>query len=385
MNYLKIFGFILLSLAIFCSCQEDASNQDTRPEKELYFEDYESPDNKWGYIDTAGNIVIEKKYDDLRPFNDGLAIANYQGQWGFINKQGEAVIPHQYRAAFPFKDGIARIQNFDKQYGFIDLKGKMILPDTFDLIFDFNSERARAKKGENYGYIDPQGQWVIQPFYKKCGNFDQGYARVYQFGKAGLIDQSGAYAIPLEDGYDKIYKNVDGIYRLKKDKNYQFVSVKDFSKKSPIYEKATDFQDGIAAVQKDGQWMLIDQNFKKLHAFNADDVKKGGESKWIVKKNKKYGVMNNQGQDLALAEYDMIFSYSDEYAPYQFSEYWGYLDSEGNAVMRPAYPLAWGFKNGYARIINRGRIGYINKNLELAFEKGFLDAHDFSEGLAHIQ
>ena len=158
--------YYILFLILLFACKDDAT--EPQSEEDAYFEDYEVPLNKWGYIDTTGVLVIDKKYDDLRPFKNGLARANYKGKWGFIDRRGFEVIPFKYRGTFPFKDGLARVQNFNKLYGFINKKGEMIIPDTMDLVFDFNSERARAKKGETYGYIDKTGRWIIESQFKKC-------------------------------------------------------------------------------------------------------------------------------------------------------------------------------------------------------------------------
>ncbi len=210
-----ILPFLILSF-LSTSCKSDNSDEG-KSEEELYFDDYKSPEALWGHIDTLGEIIIERRYDDLRPFNDGLAIANSKGKWGFISRDGKTVIPHRYRAAYPFKNGLARIQNFNKKYGFIDMEGNLVIPDTFNRVFDFDSGLARAQKGENYGFIDKNGNWVIEPRFKKCKNFENGFAIVYQYGKAALIDRSGKYIIRYSEGNDKILGILGEQVRLKKD------------------------------------------------------------------------------------------------------------------------------------------------------------------------
>ena len=158
----KIQLIIITSILFaFLSCKEDKNSVSIQEDK--YFEDYEAPANKWGFIDTTGQWAIDPIYDKLRSFDNGVAIANYHGKWGFINQNGDIVVDHLYRAAYPFSDGLARIQNFEKQYGFINRQGEMIIPDTFDLVFDFSNHLARAKKGLLYGFIDQQGNWKIEP------------------------------------------------------------------------------------------------------------------------------------------------------------------------------------------------------------------------------
>ena len=44
--------------------------------------------DKWGYIDTKGNIVIPAVYDDAYSFSQGLAAVKVNGKWGYIDTKG---------------------------------------------------------------------------------------------------------------------------------------------------------------------------------------------------------------------------------------------------------------------------------------------------------
>lgn len=47
--------------------------------------------NKWGFIDTKGEIVIPIKYDDVNCFNGGYASVYIDDEWIEINKYGEVL------------------------------------------------------------------------------------------------------------------------------------------------------------------------------------------------------------------------------------------------------------------------------------------------------
>ncbi len=376
--------YLCLFLFLF-SCKSDTIDSSQTGEEE-YFEDYVSPSNKWGYIDPSGNIVIEKKFDDLRPFKNGLARANLNGKWGFIDKTGSAIIAHEYRGTYPFKEDLARIQNFEKEYGFIDKSGKMIIPDTFDLVFDFNSGRARAKKDGIYGYIDTKGKWVIDAKFKKCSNFENGVARVYQYGKVGVINEEGQFEIPFEDGNEKMWASEGSYIRAKKNGKYRFYDLQTNKVVLDGLTNAIDFKDDLTAIQeKEGMWSIVDKEFNQLFEVSADKVKYAGNEKWIVIKEKKYSLYDMSGKLMTSEPYDMIYEFNDGYAPFEKYGKWGYLNEEGSVIKDPVLPLAWEFNEGFARVIHKGYIGYINKEMKLAFDEGFIDAHNFSEGLAHVQ
>ena len=60
--------------------------------------------NKYGYIDNTGKVVIEPIYDYTYPYvsANGLIAVEKDGNWGYINKKGEVIIPFQFYNANPF-------------------------------------------------------------------------------------------------------------------------------------------------------------------------------------------------------------------------------------------------------------------------------------------
>jgi hypothetical protein len=67
----------------------------------------------WGYIDTAGTLVIDPQYASAGAFSEGLAAAVTQvggeTRSGFIDKTGKWVIEPQFHAVFPFSEGLATV------------------------------------------------------------------------------------------------------------------------------------------------------------------------------------------------------------------------------------------------------------------------------------
>jgi hypothetical protein len=80
-----------------------------------------------GYINKKGKLTIPGEYENLYPFNEGLAAVRKNGKWGYINKKGKVVIPFVYFYAGSFEDGLAVVRKNDK-YGCINKKGKVVIP-----------------------------------------------------------------------------------------------------------------------------------------------------------------------------------------------------------------------------------------------------------------
>jgi hypothetical protein len=96
-------------------------------------------DNKFGFFDRTGKIIIDAQFDFALPFHEGLAAVcegckeethgEYHsvkgGTWGYINKQGALVIPSQFEEAGSFAKGRAAVTSKGKKV-FIDKKGTII-------------------------------------------------------------------------------------------------------------------------------------------------------------------------------------------------------------------------------------------------------------------
>ena len=90
------------------------------------------------------------QFDELYPFSEGMAAVKKDDKFGFINTKGELVIPCQYQYAGQFKGGLACVVKDEENnnISFIDATGKMLHTK-----FPFNS----------YYYLGTMGQTYIGP------------------------------------------------------------------------------------------------------------------------------------------------------------------------------------------------------------------------------
>jgi S-layer homology domain/WG containing repeat len=179
-------------------------------------------DDKYGFEERSGAIVIPIKFNYVNDFREGLALVGMLDKetfittWSFIDKTGNLVIPAVPAASVQsFSDGLARIEvtgsgSFSgRKYGFIDRSGQIVIEPIF-------SEAAAFSEGispvaiygglnSRYGYIDKAGQWVIHDLTSLGGSFSEGLAAVSRtgdhpdaggMGGYGYIDRGGKWVIP---------------------------------------------------------------------------------------------------------------------------------------------------------------------------------------------
>lgn len=71
-------------------------------------------DNRWGYINYRGDVVIKPQFAFAAAFHDGLARVKKDGLYGYINRQGELVIAAKYSYAEDFSNGQAKVEQAGK-------------------------------------------------------------------------------------------------------------------------------------------------------------------------------------------------------------------------------------------------------------------------------
>ena len=122
--------------------------------------------NKYGFIDSKGNVAIPAKYDLVYSFkNEKYTVVQNEGKQGCVDKKGNVITPLIYdKIQKSQPNGFAVVQLGNKQ-GCINTKGKLIIPCEYDKIYAFDdSYQAKVKKDGKTGKISLSGNvtWNIQ-------------------------------------------------------------------------------------------------------------------------------------------------------------------------------------------------------------------------------
>ena len=127
-------------------------------------------DNKWGFMDKQGKLVIAAVYRYVGDFSGGLATVSKEGGFGAINPTGDTVIDFRYLQLGDFKEGLANFSLTDEQkVGYINTKSETVITPTWDAALDFSEGLAAvgvaSKDKLKWGFIDHAGRVVIKPKY----------------------------------------------------------------------------------------------------------------------------------------------------------------------------------------------------------------------------
>ncbi len=378
---LTFFILIVTLLSTNISCKED--KKELKSEEDIFLEDHYSPDKKWGYVNTAGRLAIEDKFDDCRDFSEKRAAVNYKGKWGFIDKGGGFVVEPVYREAYGYKNGYALVRGFDDVWLLLDTKANTKMRITADRVFLPNDGILRYQKQGIYAYLTLEGDTLTPKKFLRASDFNNATAIVKETDQDQLLNTNGEF---VSEKYDKIYPLQGDVYRVKKEGKFAYLSSSGKLLNSKTYAQAFDYLDGHALVKLNKRYAVINATGKVLSNLDYELAEPAGEGIFRVFDGKHWGLVNVKGKLVADLEYEMFYNTAESHIAFSKIGLWGFMNLQGEIIREAKHPLVWDFKDGYARVIEARRgIGFIDTGGKMVIPPYFVDVRDFYENLARVQ
>ena len=146
----------------------------------------QNTDGLWGYIDSAGNYVVEPRFRDATD-SRGMAWLPYKtvrlAFGGYINTSGEYAIEAKYSQVSPngfMSNGLAAVYEAGTNLsGYIDESGEYAFPPLSDsTVSDFINGLAIVGPPGAVYYIDETGEQVYPETFNEAYHFSEGWAPV---------------------------------------------------------------------------------------------------------------------------------------------------------------------------------------------------------------
>ncbi|MES2554976.1 MAG: WG repeat-containing protein [Bacteroidota bacterium] len=154
-------------------------------------------DEKMGFINTSGKMVIAPQYYTVGEFIAGYTVVreSYENKtWKLIDKTGKTILEKQVdRMRVSGENLLCFGENLNE--GYMDFKGKVVVPANFDMVMGFFSDIAIAKKDSKedvFGIINRKGEWIVEPTYHGLWPAGKNMITVItESRELGYIDASG--------------------------------------------------------------------------------------------------------------------------------------------------------------------------------------------------
>ncbi|MDR2585482.1 MAG: TonB family protein [Prevotellaceae bacterium] len=242
----------------------------------------------------TGELAIEYKYHDVKPFSQGIAAVRWGEYWGYITSDGQQLVPCQYAVVESFKDGRAMVQ-YDRLRGFLDRTGTIVIQMVYNSASSYSNGLACVQKDRFWGFIDTLGKTAIKFQYDRAYSFSEGLACVQKNGRYGYIDPSGKEIIKLQ--FDKAFPFSEGFGCVQKKGLFGFVDHLGSEKIKFQYGYAGIFSNGLACVGINNKYGFIDSGGNLVIPMEFDFPSRFDQNGLaLMRKNGDQFYVNKQGE-----------------------------------------------------------------------------------------
>ena len=328
-----LFLLIIIGLLIYFFVKnKEKENRDYQIEQITdykYFVSKSQDSQKFGVIDTSGNVVIDEQYDDVQIPNPSKAV--------FICINGDSSKVFNSEA-----------QEIYTEFG--EISTLRLKNTSSDLIY----EKSVLKYEQNgkFGLIGIDGKKLTEPIYDSIDTlqYKEGELIVKQNDKYGIINQKGYILVDIE--YDEI--TADGFYDMETQYRYD----------GYIVANKTDMGYRYGYVSHDGK-QILDLLYNDLKRItNISDE----EPYLLVAENGRYGVMKKSTQIISNEYQSISYDASNNIFVVQKGQKYGVMDFSGKRIIECKYP----------QIDVKGRNIYVTK------DDNMVEVYDTSGNLTNM-
>ena len=307
----------------------------------------------WGFVDNTGHVTAEPQFKAvLTPFSEGLAGVRTIDGKAYAKTDGTIAFMADYDQLYPFEKGIAEVR-----------KGTV------------SKEHIRRGFPISIGIGIGWGHW----FYPRCyhhshfgwgigsplGWPDYGYEEIIPAVevKRGYIDNTGKVIAATSN--DHVFPVTENGILIYNNSRYGWVDRKGIYAAHTIYRTIIPAEDAkvLLAKDEDKKWgMLSMTDGKELAPFRYDDLKYKGNGMIAYKEDGRWGLMDTAGTALTEPLYKSIGNAEDNRIPAKAKDGWLYLDYAGKKAItfeKDAEDVT-AFRKGRAGVKTDGKWGLID-------------------------
>lgn len=300
---------------------------------------------KFGFINLLTNSYVAPKYEEknISPYQNGFfrisKEINQKRYHGFMDKEENIIIPEIFLEANSFNEGLAGVKLNNNKWGFINTKGELVIPTIYSYFRDFKDGLAQVKFNNKWGIINQLGEVIVPFIYEKMSPFSEGLAAVRYNFKWGFINKNGDVIIPFlyeenESWMNFYFKN--GFACMRKNGKWGYIGTNGIEIIKFIYEDYSSFNEfGFAKIKTKNASNYIDKSGKLLISKRYliegfSNISDTWENRFIVSKENKFGVVDENGKVIIDFYYDRITIMSNKLVLVEKDgKKLGYIDREG--------------------------------------------------------
>ncbi len=293
--------------------------------------------NKWGVINSYGDIVIEPTYDETIIIPDStkpVFICTYEVDYTkgnyktkVLNEKNEEIITgyelveaienYDQSNTIWYESDVLKVKK-DGRYGLVDFKGTKLTECDYTEITSLKGTRnslLTTKDGKK-GIVDNTGAVILDNEYKNVqaisDKYENGYIVQGQNNKYGVMNWNKTVAVEAKYAKVKPIYGAGNYYAVKENGKWKVVDTVGGSYLVGVYDDIVSIDDDYAVVKKGKKYgvvSILDGEVAVPVSYDAVTFSIG--EKYIIKKNGKYGIIDRENTELLEAKYSNLIYRAD--------------------------------------------------------------------------
>jgi hypothetical protein len=308
-------------------------------------------------------------FSSIGAFRNGYATFSAGTQYGVIRKNSSIVLPAEYLKVIIGETYFLTLErNIDKlSWSLRDTTGLKKNQKPYDRMLPKMGAIFPVKKNGYWGAINETGNEIVACVYDSLLESQGNQVAVKFKGQYGIISLKEEWlAFPQPNPVQLLNQN--RYFKIQGRTIFlcAFTGTILYFTTNPIEVKENYF---IEFVSTGGTWTLdfdgriVGRQLPPVAP--AEEIFPASEGLRGIKKNGKYGFIDDQGRLRIANRYEAIKPFSEGHAAVKIRNKWGFINRDEKLVIQPVHDDATSFEKGYSQVRQAGKHGLINKEGKL--------------------
>lgn len=166
-----------------------------------------------GCLLLTNNMNIAQEIEQTKISGRDLTTFSQNERWGFKNKNGNIIVEPIYKKLIRLGDSSWIVQNKRNKFGLIDNCGNVIVPIKYNHADRLVTKFAKFGNTYDYGVYDEYGNTIVEPKFSKIDILYGKMFLTYKNYKYGIVGFDGKTI--LENEFEDIYMPKPNVMRIK--------------------------------------------------------------------------------------------------------------------------------------------------------------------------
>lgn len=319
-------------------------------------------------VDNAFNPVTTQLFSFIGPFQKGKAVFRTGDRTGIINHEGKVIIKPLYKNLIIDHHFIRANQpvNFKDRWIVLDSAGRALTTKGYDHLAAFNGTFFPAQHRGYWGVVNGQGKEIVACVHDSIGQQLNELIVVKFKGKYGVINLDEDWIVTpqpnkLELLNDERYFEIAPRTKFLKSYKGEIIYFSD-NRLEAEGDHLLEYLSAGGLWKIDMSGVIIE---RATHLHDAEVIYPESEGLRAIKKDGRYGFVDDQGRLRIANRYEGVKSFSGSFAAVKIRGRWGFINHADNIAVQPVYDEVVPFREGLSVVVQNTLYGLLDKNGKL--------------------